>query len=113
MDYYKLWSMSTFFGPFKIRSNMSYANIERYGNNPFFTRYSQEYVEGITGKIHFMIKFVQQSRQRLSIFIEGNFDKLIEETHSPSLFMKYLYDANSGKFVKTGDRIEFKASKWF
>jgi len=76
MDYYKLWSMSTFFGPFKIRSNMNYANLNRYHNNPFFTRYSQEYVEGIIGKMHFMLKFVQQSRKRLTMFIEENFDKI-------------------------------------
>jgi hypothetical protein len=58
MDYYKMWSMSSFFGPFKIRSYMNYANVDRYGNNPFFPRYSEEYVEGITGKANFMLKFV-------------------------------------------------------
>jgi len=110
MNYYKLWSMSTFFGPFKIRSNMNYANLDRYGNNPFLTRYSQQYVEGIIGKMHFMLKFVQQSRQRLSIFIEENFDKLKEETHSQSLFIKYIYDAK-GRFEKIGDRIVFTKDK--
>jgi len=111
MAYYKLWSMSTFFGPFKIRSNTNYANLERYGNNPFFTRYSQEYVEGITGKMHFMLKFVSQSRQRILKFIEENFDRLKEETHSQSLFMRYLYDAKAGRFEKIGDKIVFKANK--
>ena len=111
MNYYKLWSMSTFFGPFKIRSNMNYANLDRYGNNPFLTRYSQQYVEGIIGKMHFMLKFVQQSRQQLSRFIENNFDKLKEETHSQSLFMKYIYDAKEGKFEKINDIIVFTKNK--
>jgi hypothetical protein len=69
MDYYKLWSMSMYIGPFKIRDHMNYANLDRTGNNPFFTRYSREYVEGITGKWHFMIKFVGESRSALHNFI--------------------------------------------
>jgi hypothetical protein len=110
MDYYKLWSMSSFIGPFKIRGNMNYANLDRNGNNPFFTRYSQQYVEGVTGKMHFLLKFISSTRQQILKFIERHFDKLKEETHSQSLFMKYLYETE-GKFEKTGKGLVFRMNK--
>jgi hypothetical protein len=59
MAYYGIWGFSSFFGPFKIRANMNLANIKRYKENPFFARYSQEYVEGLIGKMNFMVKFTK------------------------------------------------------
>lgn len=57
MHYYNLWSMSAYIGPFKIWDNFNHAKDSLSSNNPFFTRYSQDYVEGIVGKINFLLKF--------------------------------------------------------
>jgi hypothetical protein len=48
---------------------------------------------------------VKQSVERIHIFIEENFDKLKEETHSQSLFMKYFYHEDYGRFEKTGNKV--------
>jgi hypothetical protein len=82
----------------KIRGNMNLANIHRYKDNPFFTRYSQEYVEGLIGKMHFVVKFTKDSRHIIPTFIKKNFGRLEEESHSQSLFRKYFYNADDGRF---------------
>lgn len=44
MHYYKLWSTTTYMGPFKTCEHMNYGNtIDRGTNNPFLNRYSQDY----------------------------------------------------------------------
>ena len=62
MDYYKLWSVNSFIGYFKLRfslpSNTNYDNLEKKSINYFLTRYPQEYTEGIIGKIHFLFKII-------------------------------------------------------
>jgi hypothetical protein len=79
---------------------MNLANINRLGDNPFFTRYSQEYVEGLIGKMHFILKFTKESRKIIPKFIQKNFGRLEEESHSQSLFRKYFYNTNDGRFEK-------------
>lgn len=70
MDFYKLWSMNGYLGPFKMWSSLNYAKEPTSkDNNPFFTRYSQEYVEGIIGKMHFLLKFTGDTRRVVHNFI--------------------------------------------
>ena len=69
MDYYKLWLTSIYLGPFKIRDDMNYANHDMTGHNHFLTRFSREYVEGVSGPWLFFIKFISGSRKHLHKFM--------------------------------------------
>lgn len=60
MDYYKLWSINSLIGFFKIRSFTNFDNLDRKGLNHYLTRYSQEYAEGLLGKINFFTKIVNE-----------------------------------------------------
>jgi len=60
MDYYKLWTISSFLGLFKLRYYTNYDNMNRKGEHYYLTRYPQEYAEGIIGKINFFIKIIGQ-----------------------------------------------------
>jgi len=72
MDYYKLWTMSSFLGLFKFRDYTNYDNNDRYGEHYYLTRYPQEYVEGIIGKIHFFIKIIHIERLGFASFLKNN-----------------------------------------
>jgi hypothetical protein len=90
-DYYKIWSMSGYLGQQKFRRNL---NLENPGSedNFFIYRYSQEYVEGIIGKVHHLAKFYSQNNQELTKFVskhkDGNFTG---EAHSKSIFMRHIW----------------------
>jgi hypothetical protein len=60
MDYYKIWSINSFLGEFKLGSFTNYDNKDKKGFNYYLTRYSQEYVEGILGKINFLVKILNE-----------------------------------------------------
>jgi len=64
MDYYKLWTINSFYGYFKLRFNLpSHSNYDNLNNrrvNAFLTRFPQEYSEGIVGKVHFLFKIIGQ-----------------------------------------------------
>jgi hypothetical protein len=84
---------------------MNYANADRGGNNPLFNRYSREYAESITGKMNFWLKFWREVTHQIHWFIENNFDKIEEETHSQSFFRKYLFDSNKYRLEKKDNKI--------
>jgi hypothetical protein len=50
--------------------------------------------------MHFILKFTKESRKIIPKFIKKNFGRLEEESHSQSLFRKYLYNTNDGRFEK-------------
>ena len=70
-DYYKIWSMSGYLGQQKLRYNTNYANFAENGNdnNVFLTRYSQDYVEGLMGKIKHFLKFYRYHNYEINKFI--------------------------------------------
>ena len=96
MDYYKLWTINSFIGYFKLRfslpSHTNYDNLNPKKVNSFLTRFSQQYAQGIIGKIHFLFKIIGQERPGMETFLLNNSDKLLSETHSQSVFRKFLYN---------------------
>jgi hypothetical protein len=92
MDYYKLWTFTSFLGLFKLRYYTNYDNRDRKGEHYYLTRYSQEYAEGIIGKINFFIKIIGKERPSVSKFLLDNSgSRLLQASHSRSVFRKYLY----------------------
>jgi hypothetical protein len=77
IDYYKLWTFTSFLGQFKLRHYTNYDNRNRKGEHYYLTRYSQEYAEGIIGKINFFIKIIGQERPSVSKFLLDNSGKLL------------------------------------
>ena len=90
-DYYKLWSMSGYLGQQKLRSN---TNFERPGeqDNLFVYRYSQDYTEGLLGKVRHLAKFYSNHNRALSEFAarhaDGNFTL---DPHPESIFMRHMW----------------------
>lgn len=58
----------------------------------FIYRYSQEYVEGVTGKIYHLTKIFSGERRPLDKFVlehmDGNFT---QEAHPDSIFMRHIW----------------------
>lgn len=69
MDFYKIWSISSFLGEFKLGSFTNYDNKDKKGFNHYLTRYPQTYVEGILGKIYFLVKIANEERKAFSQFL--------------------------------------------
>lgn len=65
-DYYKLWSMNSYYGYQKFRENCNYEN-PLASDNYFLYRYSKEYVEGLVGKIHYFVKFFENQNKAMSL----------------------------------------------
>lgn len=92
-DYYKIWSMSGYLGQQKLRSN---TNFENPGSedNLFVYRYSQEYVEGLIGKIRHVAKFYSSHNRELTLFVsrhmDGNFSSA---AHPDSIFMRHMWNS--------------------
>lgn len=67
-DYYKIWSMNGYLGQQKLRAN---TNFDRPGgdDNNIVYQYSQDYVEGITGKIRQVAKFYGYHNREMTRFL--------------------------------------------
>jgi hypothetical protein len=85
-------------GFFKLRAFTNYDNEDRRGLNFYLTRYSQEYAEGILGKFHFIIKIIGEDRPGISTFLLSHSGNLLDDSHSQSIFRKYLYNEKYTKF---------------
>lgn len=72
-DYYKVWSISGYIGPQKFRSN---TNFDEPGSqdNKLVYMYSQEYAEGLVGKIRHLIKFYSQHNKEMNLFVSRHMD---------------------------------------
>lgn len=55
-------------------------------------RYSQEYTEGLIGKIRHITKFYSQNNEEMSSFIERHMDgNFTNDVHPQSVFMKHMW----------------------
>jgi hypothetical protein len=108
MDYYKLWTISSFLGLFKLRYYTNYDNNNRKGEHYYLTRYSQDYAEGVIGKIHFFIKIIGQERPSVAKFLIDYSGRLTDATHSRSVFRKYLYSPKHTRFQIVDEHVVVK-----
>jgi hypothetical protein len=67
-NYYKIWSMNGFIGQQKLRIFMNYENHWSFDQR-FIYRYSQEYVEGVIGKINHLTKIFGGEGRFVTIFM--------------------------------------------
>lgn len=86
--------MSGYLGQQKFRKNTNFEN-EGSNDHVFLYAYSQEYVEGIIGKVHHVTKFYSSHNDEISKFVtrhkDGNFSG---DAHPESIFMRYMWKAN-------------------
>lgn len=87
--------MSGYRGQQKIRGNTNFDNSYYYNpqssDNVFLYRFSQDYVEGILGKAHQLIKLYGWNIRHLTELMDRDFESgFSTEVHPDSYCMKYL-----------------------
>lgn len=86
--------MSGYLGQQKFRSSTNYENPGS-DDHYFLYRYSQEYVEGLLGKVMHLTKLYGVPNKELNRYIERNIlanRNFSHEYHSKSIFRKFIYD---------------------
>jgi len=91
-DYYKVWSISGYLGQQKLRANTNFDSPGSQDNKLLYM-YSQEYAEGLVGKIRHLVKFYSQHNKQLNLFVGRHMDaNFSSETHPDSFFMRHMWD---------------------